>query len=194
MTTPSRRWFSERRFTELASAHLEELKHVLERDPDEEVDALLGRMEELTRETEAPLDRLERLVHPWVSFLVLPLFALINAGVTFSTEMVQEALRSPVTTGVFGGLVVGKPLGIVGAAWFAVRLQVARIPDELGWRDIAGVGVLTGIGFTVALFITELAFHEGASAEQAKVGILAASALAGIGGYKMLRFFRREKA
>ena len=85
-------------------------------------------------------------------------------------------------------------LGIVGAAWFAVRLQVARIPDELGWRDIAGVGVLTGIGFTVALFITELAFHEGASAEQAKVGILAASALAGIGGYKMLRFFRREKA
>jgi Na+:H+ antiporter, NhaA family len=191
--TPCRRWFSERRFTELASAQLDGLTQALNQRHDEEVHAALGRMEELTRETESPLDRLERLVHPWVSFLVLPLFALINAGVTFSAEMVQGALGSPVTEGVFGGLVVGKALGIVGVAWIAVRQQFARMPDELGWRDIAGVAVLAGIGFTVALFITELAFQNGEAVQHAKVGILAASALAGIAGYTTLRFFRGEK-
>jgi NhaA family Na+:H+ antiporter len=192
--TPGRRWFSERRFAELASAQLDGLTQALDQRHDEEVNAVLGRMEELTRETESPLDRLERLVHPWVSFLVLPLFALINAGVTFSVEMVQGALGSPVTGGVFGGLVIGKAVGIVGMAWIAVRLGVARMPDELGWRDIAGVGVLAGIGFTVALFITELAFQDGEAVEQAKVGILAASALAGIAGYTTLRFLGGEKS
>jgi Na+:H+ antiporter, NhaA family len=191
--TPCRRWFSERRFAELASAQLDGLKQALDQRHDEEVNGALGRMEELTRETESPLDRLERLVHPWVSFLVLPLFALINAGVTFSAEMVQGALGSPVTGGVFGGLVVGKVLGIVGIAWVAVWLGVARMPDELGWRDIAGVGVLAGIGFTVALFITELAFQDGEAVQHAKAGILAASVLAGIAGYTTLRFFGGEK-
>jgi NhaA family Na+:H+ antiporter len=187
--TPSNRWFEPRRFTELASTHLAELKQAVAKKQHEERDALLGRMEELTRETEAPADRFERLIHPWVSFLVLPLFALINAGVTFSIEILREAMSSPVTLGVFGGLAVGKAIGIFGAAWAAVRLQVARMPDQLGWREIAGVGVLAGIGFTVALFITNLAFQDSSLVQQAKTGILAASALAGIAGYAMLRWF-----
>ena len=186
---PCGRWFSRGRVVEAAADQLEPVKEALARGENDDADQRLGRMEEMIRETEAPLDRLERIVHPWVSILVLPVFALINAGVNFSDEMLRAALSSPVSVGVAAALLFGKPLGILGAAWTAVRLRIATMPEGLTWRHIAGVGTLAGIGFTVALFITELAFRDSGLVEQAKVGILAASACAGLAGYLALRFF-----
>lgn len=188
LVTPAGRWFSEETFTRSAGAHLEALEETRQGDR-ERAGRLLGQIEELARQTETPVDRLQRLTHPWVSFLVLPLFAVVNAGVVLSAAGLGEALASPVTQGVFAGLLAGKTLGILAFAWLAVWLQVATMPDGLGWRQVAGVAVLGGIGFTVALFITDLAFHGRDLMNQAKVGTLAASLLAGAAGYVLLRFW-----
>ena len=187
VVAPSRQWFSERMFAKSVSALLERFHEALGRGDVEEKDAMLGKVEEVARGTEAPLDRLERLVHPWVSFVVLPVFALVNAGVTLSAAMLNEAVGSPVTLGIFIGLVIGKTVGIVASAWVAVGLGFAKMPQDIAWRHIAGVGMLGGIGFTVALFMTELAFHDEQLVGHAKVGILSASLLAGIIGYATLR-------
>jgi NhaA family Na+:H+ antiporter len=182
VVAPCRRWFTRDRYIELASEQLAHLKQAWTDRDVEEVDRGLGGMEALTRETEAPLDRLLRMVHPWVSFAVLPLFAFINAGVTFSSDMVQEAVRSPVTLGVIVGLLIGKTVGIFGFAWTGVRFGIAKMPEGLTWSHIAGTAVLAGIGFTVALFISELAFHGTGPTDQANAGILVASLCAGLAG------------
>ena len=185
--TPARSWFSEQAFAESAGRDLRDLRHALDREDYEAAGATVGRIEELARTTEASLDRLERTVHPWVSFVVLPLFALVNAGVTFSTDMLAKAIASPVALGVAAGLVIGKMVGISLFSWAAVRLGFAHAPEELTWRHQIGVALLGGIGFTVALFITELAFQDGTLVEEAKVGIFAASLFAGLAGYGALR-------
>ncbi len=185
--TPARSWFSERTFADSTEAQLHRFRHALDDEDHETAGAILGEIEELTRTTEAPLDRLERLIHPWVSYLVLPLFALVNAGVTFSGDMLKEAMVSPVTFGVLVGLMIGKTAGVTAFSWVAVRLGLAEFSEDLTWAQMAAIAPLSAIGFTVALFITELAFTEGALADQAKVGILAASLFAGVAGYVTLR-------
>lgn len=185
--TPARSWFSERTFADSAEAQLHRFRHALDEEDHEAAGAILGEIEELTRTTEAPLDRLERLIHPWVSYLVLPLFALVNAGVTFSGDMLKEAMVSPVTFGVLVGLMIGKTAGVTAFSWVAVRLGLAEFSGDLTWAQMAAIAPLSAIGFTVALFITELAFTEGTLADQAKVGILAASLFAGVIGYVTLR-------
>ncbi len=132
-----------------------------------------------------PLQRLEHLLHPWVAFLVLPLFALANAGVAVG-GMTLETLTNPVTLGVFAGLVAGKPLGIVVCVWLAVRLRLADLPPYVEWPQIVAVGCLSGIGFTMALFIGGLAFDADDALEAAKIGILAGSIVAGIIGAVVL--------
>lgn len=155
------------------------------REP-EKNEVILGRIEELARQTESPLERLERHVHPWTSFLVLPVFALANAGVALSGEFIRQAFSSAVTLGVMLGLIAGKAVGVSGFAWLAVRLGWAALPAGVGWRHIMGAAVIGGVGFTVALFITGLAFTDKIFVEQAKVGVLAASLIAAIGGYLFL--------
>ena len=134
---------------------------------------------------------MQRLVHPWVSFLVLPLFALANAGVVFSADIIDETLRSPVAIGVFLGLLAGKTIGIWGAARLLVWLKLADLPGAVTWPQILGISVLSGVGFTFAIFIAELAFD---NPDHAKIAVLAASLAAGIGGYVILRFFARSRS
>ena len=114
------------------------------------------------------------------------MFALFNAGVNLGSG-VGEALRSPVATGVLLGLVVGKVVGITGAVWFVLRLKLSRLPEHVTLRQIAGVALLAGIGFTMSIFVAGLAFQDAALESAAKVGILAASAIAGVAGYLVLR-------
>jgi NhaA family Na+:H+ antiporter len=107
---------------------------------------------------EAPLQRLERLVHPWASYAVVPLFALANAGVEVSGGATRDALANPEAQGVVLGLVLGKPAGIAAFTWLAVRLRLCELPRGVSWRQIVAVGCLGGMGFTVSLLITGLAF------------------------------------
>lgn len=133
-------------------------------------------------------ERFERGFHPWVSFLVLPLFALANAGVALNTGQLRAAFADPVAVGIFLGLVIGKPAGVISFSFLAVRCRVATLAEGLTWRGLAGAGLLAGIGFTVALFISGLAFANDAFTDAAKVAILAASVVAGALGYAFLRF------
>ncbi len=134
------------------------------------------------RESVSVAERLQNLLHPWTSYVVIPLFALANAGIAFSREGIAGAATSAVTVGVVVGLVVGKSVGITAAVLVATRLRVARLPAGITMGQVAAVAILAGIGYTVSLFIAGLAFDDPALAEQAKVGILVASALAAVIG------------
>jgi len=133
------------------------------------------------REVVSPVEFLETTLHPWVGFAILPLFALANAGVPFHIR----SLLDPVAVAVAASLVVGKPLGIPLASRLAVRLGLARLPDGVGWAGIAGAGALAGIGFTMALFVAELALREPLL-DTAKVGIIFGSAAAAVIGLSAL--------
>jgi NhaA family Na+:H+ antiporter len=139
----------------------------------------------ISREAISPVGRLEPLLHPWSSFVVLPLFALANAGIVLDPASLTEAAASDVSRGVVVGLVAGKPLGIVVAALIVVKLAGGSLPRNVGWLELAGAGALGGIGFTVSLFITDLAFS-GSEAAYAKVAILAGSVTAGLVGAALL--------
>jgi len=150
-------------------------------------EAILGKIEVLSRETESPLDRQLRRFHPWSSWVILPMFALANAGVSLSWSSLGQAARSAITWGIIVGLMLGKPLGIVSFAWMASRLGWASAPRGLDFRSVVGVGIVAGIGFTVSLFIADLAFDAPHQVVEAKLGVLAASVSAGALGYAFLR-------
>jgi NhaA family Na+:H+ antiporter len=135
---------------------------------------------------EPPLQRMEHALRGVVAFAIMPLFALANAGVPLG-ESAGEAAGSRVAWGIVLGLVLGKPLGILLASYAAVRAGAADLPANVGWRHVHGAGWLGGIGFTMSLFIASLAFGEGALLDIAKVGVIAASAIAGLTGYLLLR-------
>jgi Na+:H+ antiporter, NhaA family len=149
--------------------------------------AALWELEAATEHAQAPMLRIEHALHPWVAFLVLPLFALANAGVRLDID-VAATIREPVAIGVFLGLVVGKQLGITLAAVMVVRLGLAALPTGVGWSHVYGAAWLGGIGFTMSLFIGTLAYGDGSpELALAKIGTLAASIAAGIGGFAILR-------
>jgi NhaA family Na+:H+ antiporter len=134
-----------------------------------------------------PLYGLEHMLHPLTSFIVVPLFALANAGVSLDPDTIGHSLGTSVTWGVAVGLFGGKSLGIVLFAWIAVRLRVATLPEDVTWAQMLGVAVIAGVGFTVALFVNELAFDSGVLIERGKIGILLGSLAAGVIGYFYLR-------
>jgi NhaA family Na+:H+ antiporter len=148
----------------------------------------LAELEDAVEGAGAPLHRLEHVLHPWVAFAIMPLFALANAGVRIEGDL-GAALGNQVTLGVILGLVLGKQLGVTLAAWMAVRSGVTDLPEGVGWRHIYGAGWLAGIGFTMSLFVADLAFagDEGELLTAAKLGILLASLIAGVGGWLILR-------
>ena len=123
----------------------------------------------------SPNERLEQLFHPWTSYVIVPLFALANAGIAIDSAFLERAMSSPITLGIFLGYVVGKPVGIVGVTWLVARLSGGRLRPPVGWAAVAAGGTIAGIGFTVALLIATLAFS-GTELEEAKLGILAAGA------------------
>jgi NhaA family Na+:H+ antiporter len=138
------------------------------------------------RDLGGPAERLQRLLHPWSSFVVIPLFALANAGVALGSTNWRASLTSPVTLGVVVGLVVGKAVGIAGFAWSAIKIGVGPPPPGLTGRQLIGGAVLGGIGFTISLFIAETAF-DGSLAARAKIGILIGSSIAALAGALILR-------
>jgi len=140
-----------------------------------------------------PVEKLEHSLHPWTSFLVVPLFALANAGVVLGGGTIDRALHSSVTVGIVVGLVVGKTVGIGLFSWLALKLGVARLPPGLDGLQVAAVAVVAGIGFTVSLFVAELAFT-GATLADAKVGILVASLSAAILGFGVITLAARLRS
>jgi len=179
LQTPARSQLS----TSRMAAYLERAGRILEGDWDNAPDRAprVRRFRDATREMVSPLEYLESLLHPWVAFGVMPLFAVANAGVPF--ELAD--LGDPVAVAVGVSLLVGKPIGILASSWAAVKLGLARLPDGVGWGALAGGGMLAGIGFTMALFISGLALS-GDTLDAAKVGVLAASVLAALAGMTTL--------
>jgi len=135
---------------------------------------------------EPPVQSLEHALHPWVIFLIMPIFALSNTGVVLGSSFLP-AISSYEGIGIILGLFIGKPMGIFLFSWIAHKLKITALPENLKWVHILGVGLLGGIGFTMALFVASLAFHDEAMINNAKISILLASVLAGLGGYLILR-------
>ena len=159
--------------------------------PGDEVSAPVARRASFeARERVSVADRLADLLHPWTSFLIVPVFALANAGVELSADALDDAVRSPVTIGIVAGLVVGKLVGVSSFSWLAVRLGVCSLPRGATWTKVLGMSGVAGIGFTVSLFITNLAFTADDIIDQAKVGILVASTVAAVIGAAILRSSR----
>lgn len=148
----------------------------------------LQRAEIAARETLSPVERLEIGLHPWVGFVIMPLFALANAGLPLSVG----AIGNSVTVAVFVGFSVGKPLGVLMFSWLAIRLGIASLPEDLNWRLIAGGGMLAGIGFTMALFIAGLAF-EDALIDSVKLGIFLASICSALAGLALLVWLTEKR-
>ncbi len=134
----------------------------------------------------ALLERMEHALHPWVAFLVIPVFGFANAGVAL-TGLAPADLLAPLPLGIALGLLVGKQLGIFGFAVAAVRFKWASLPDSIGWREVHAVSLLAAIGFTMSLFVGNLAFADPAQVEAVKLGVLAASLVAAIAGFVLLR-------
>lgn len=190
LLTPMRSYADRERFPEAATALIGEYEGASAeggRGGDELATAALGDIEDLARESQPVLDRIEHALHPWTSYVVLPVFALANAGVVLRGGSIEDAVRSPIAAGIAFGLIVGKPLGILVFAWIATRLGFAALPPDVRWSQMVAVAIVAGIGFTVSLFITGLAFVETQHADDAKMAILAASCVMGAAGYIALR-------
>lgn len=147
---------------------------------------LLEEMHKTVDLASAPLQRIEHALVGPVTFFVLPIFALANAGMTLGGDL-SSSLRSPMVLGIVLGLALGKALGISGFAWLAVRLGIADLPRGVTWGQVVGVGALGGIGFTMALFVAQLAFLDPVHVEAAKLAILVASTLSGVVGFFVVR-------
>ncbi|MDD3744775.1 MAG: Na+/H+ antiporter NhaA, partial [Lentimicrobiaceae bacterium] len=147
---------------------------------------ILEKIRYISKHAITPLQQLEHSMHPLVAFIILPIFALANAGIVLSSEILNH-LTSNVTIGVFLGLLAGKLTGVVGSVLLLTRLKVASLPSDFSLRHLIGTGFLAGIGFTMSLFISELAFRNSLYTEEAKMGILMASLVAGLAGYFILR-------
>ncbi len=146
----------------------------------------IARLEQLGDQAQAPLVMLEQQLRTLVAFVIMPLFALANAGVALGGHA-RAAFATPVTIGVMLGLVVGKPIGITLCSWLAVRSRMAALPTGVSWRAVHSLSWIGGIGFTMSLFIAGLAFGASPLLESAKLGILSSSVIAGIIGWTLLR-------
>ena len=185
--TPARPYYRPHEFDERARAILDQYPLEPEGTQAQEHadhEALL--LSQIARESVSPLNRAEHALLPWSSFLVVPLFALANAGINFTETNVVEAATSAIGLGVAMGLVVGKTVGISIFTFAAVRLGMGRLPLGTTWRHVIGLAMVAGIGFTVSLFVAGLAFTDPQLIDQAKVGIFLGSAVAGMGGAAIL--------
>jgi NhaA family Na+:H+ antiporter len=148
---------------------------------------LIAEVSRLSIHSTSPLERLTRALSPWVAFVIIPVFALANAGVELSRDSLTGLVTEPVSLGVAAGLVVGKTVGVFAGAALAVGLGLGRLPDRTTWRHVLGLAMVAGVGFTVALFVTSISLDDPALADAAKIGILCGSLIAGVTGYLFLR-------
>jgi Na+:H+ antiporter, NhaA family len=152
---------------------------------------VVDKITQLTKAASTPLQRLEHALHPIVLFFIMPIFALANAGISLQGLTFQDVI-TPVSVGVFLGLLLGKFVGVVGASWLFLKMGWATLPEDMPFKNIYGLAMLAGIGFTMSLFITNLAFKSQDVIMQAKVGTLSASLLAGFIGFLILRMTLRK--
>ncbi len=165
-----------------------------ESDSAGELPASVARAAALRVQASTPvIERLEHELHRWTSFVIVPIFALANAGVVLSRDAVGNALGSTVTLGIVLGLVVGKVVGIAGSTWVAARSGIGALPDGVDHAGMLGIAGLAGIGFTVSLFIASLAFEPDGPIDEAKMGILLASVIASAVGGVLLRATRKQR-
>lgn len=183
-TTPR---LSLQEFQEIGTDMMQSFRDAREHGDTATANRLLGSFDHLLHATEAEAERATRKLNDWVSFIVLPLFALANAGVDFSGVSASDLLASRIAWGVLLGLVMGKPIGIVGFSKLAMKLGLARLPNSITWLHMWAVGMLAGIGFAVSIFISSLAFDEPTHLMQAKTAVLEASLVAGVAGFFVLR-------
>jgi NhaA family Na+:H+ antiporter len=186
LLAPASYFYNPRTFVDAAQDLIDRFKLAQETENEEVQANILSQMEDLTSGTEAPLDRLERALQGWVGFGVVPIFALANAGVHVSGDTADAAISSTISQGVFFGLLLGKPVGIFLVTWLAVRLGICEMPRGATWPQVLGIGMLGGIGFTVSLLITDLAFERELFIDEAKLGVLVASVAAAIVGLAFL--------
>jgi NhaA family Na+:H+ antiporter len=188
MLTPVRSMYSDRQYHDRTTRILDryDFDKAAPRGA-ERVDHDALEISKIARESVSPLDRLETSLHPWSSFVIVPIFALANAGVRFAGLDLVEAATHPVSLGVMFGLFAGKIVGISLFAWLAVKFRFAVLPRLAGWTHIVGLAAIAGIGFTVSLFVTGLAYDSALLADRAKIGIFVGSFAAGLVGYLILR-------
>jgi NhaA family Na+:H+ antiporter len=157
--------------------------------------ALVASLDDGVRLVQAPAQRLEHSLHLPVAYLVIPIFALANAGIPVDFDSFGQYVQHPIALGVLAGLLLGKPLGIAGFTWITVKMGWAELPDGMNMKHVLGVGLLGGIGFTMSIFIADLGFtNSPEDLLMAKTGILLASALAGFGGFFWLMLQTRQSA
>jgi NhaA family Na+:H+ antiporter len=193
LLTPSKAFIEHHEYAVRAKSLLDDFSEAVDRGDEDRIEAAIGELERITALAQSPLERLENTIHPWSSFVIVPIFALANAGIVISGDVVSDAVSSPVSHGIFAGLVVGKLWGILLMSWLAVRLRIAELPVGLTWNHIIGVALLGGTGFTVSLFITDLAFAGEEPLADAKISVLFASAVAAAIGFTFLRLFGRSR-
>ncbi|OGS78771.1 MAG: Na+/H+ antiporter NhaA [Candidatus Fluviicola riflensis] len=150
----------------------------------------IQQMKKLCQDAETPLQKIEDKLHPWVAFVIMPLFALSNAGMIIHGDFFAS-LGNPVSIGIIIGLLAGKFIGVFSFAWLAVRFKISDLPEGVNWMHVMGVSVLAGVGFTMSLFVTGLAFADAALINQAKYGILIASFVAGVTGVLLLKLTKK---
>ena len=189
LLTPARPYYDRDDFEQRAQAIMERFPadDAESPHPQEHIDHLTLLISRIAGESVSPLSRMEHVLVGWSSFVIIPVFALANAGVDFRGVDMTEALTSPVALGVGGGLVLGKVVGISAASLATVRFGLGRLPPGTTWRHIVGLAAVAGVGFTVSLFVTGLAFTDPSLGDLAKVGIFAGSLIAGTIGTLVLR-------
>ena len=193
LLAPARPHYSRALFREKAEKLLAEYQRRYNEltDPDneraEDLELVLSELDELVIESESPAERLIRIVNPWVSYGVLPIFALANGGVALSVPVAREAITHPVSLGIAAALIFGKPIGVFGAAILARATGLATLPEGVTIKHLLAMSILGGVGFTVAIFIADLTFRDGIL-PLAKLGVLSASMFASAAGFLALRW------
>ena len=186
--TPAKPYLHRKDYKAAVENLLHDFKLAMDTGEEEKAESIVAEVEKLSQGTEGPMERLQRVIHPWTSFVILPIFALANAGIVISWDSLTEAAASPITLGILVALPVGNALGIFGMTWLTVRLGLGRLPSYVTWLQVLGVGMLGGIGFTVSIFVAGIAFEDPVLSDQAKIGVFGASLFAGAVGYLFLRF------
>ena len=185
--TPSEPYLRRQRYAAAVDELLVDFRAAMDVGDEDRAETIVASIEKLSQGTEGPMERLERSVHPWTSVVILPLFALANAGIVFSAEALTAAAESGVTLAILVALPVGNAVGIFSMTWLVVRSGLGRLPAGVTWWQVLGVGFLGGIGFTVSIFISNIAFDHDALVDFAKLGVLGGSILSGTIGYALLR-------
>lgn len=186
---PARTKINEAEYVQKVRQYTDEFERAIPQDGSlttSEQHLTIERIKQISLDAETPLQKIENSLHPWVAFVIMPLFALANAGMHIGSDFFSH-LSNPVSLGVSLGLILGKFIGVFSFTWIMIKLRLAVLPQLATWRHIIGVALLAGVGFTMSLFVTGLAFDHIEMVDEAKYGILLASLISGTAGIILLR-------